>query len=535
MDVVVETAAGAVRGVRSAQHGHAQHENGHGHENGHAQVTAFKGIPFAAPPYGENRFAPPQPVVPWEGVRDALDYGPTPPKPPYRAPIDTLLPEPSIPGEDVLNLNVWSPDTGSVGLPVLVWIHGGAFVNGTGAVPLYDGSAFARSGVVCVTVNYRLGAEGFALLPDAPGIAPANRGLLDQVAALEWVRDNIAAFGGDARRVTVAGESAGAMSVTALMAMPAADGLFQRAITQSGAGHHAMHPETARTVTAALAESLGVAATAEGLGTVPIAELIDAQRALSERIAAQPDPTRWGEAAVDGMAFEPCVDGSVLPGRPIDRIAGGAGASVGLLTGTNADEFALFTVPFGLDAAMTEAGVRGLAASMGLDADEAVGAYAAAGPALPPEQRAGVLFMALMRDVFFRIPAIRVVEARAVHGAGSFVYEFGWRSPELGGLLGAAHAMELGFVFDTLAHPDARPMTGPNPPQHLADAMHGAWVRFIESGHPGWDEYGARRTVRMFGHGSAGGGAGDGVGADGGPAVVDDPEASTRALWEGRR
>src|SRR5215218_6876030 len=215
-ETVVRTTQGAVRG-RTAD-----------------GVAAFKGIPYAAPPFGADRFAPPRPAAPWDGVRDALAYGPTAPHPGYAPPYDLLLPDPIIPGEDCLNLNVWTPDPGAGGLPVMVWIHGGAFVNGSGAVPTYDGTRFARDGVVLVTLNYRLGDDG-----------ANDRGLLDQLAALEWVRDNVAAFGGDPGRVTVFGESAGAMSVGALLACPRAEGLFARAIAQSGAGHHAITPPTA--------------------------------------------------------------------------------------------------------------------------------------------------------------------------------------------------------------------------------------------------------------------------------------------------
>src|SRR5829696_8437568 len=205
-------------------------------------VHAYLGIPYAAPPFGPRRFGAPQPPQPWDDVRDATAYGPTVPKPPYVPPYDLLLPEPVIPGEDCLNLNVWTPDPGGAGLPVFVWVHGGAFVNGSGAVPVYDGAAFARDGVVCVTVNYRLGVEGFLHFADD---GPANRGLLDQLAALRWVQDNIAAFGGDPARVTVGGESAGAMSIGCLLAMSSARGLFARAILQSGAGHHASSEPTA--------------------------------------------------------------------------------------------------------------------------------------------------------------------------------------------------------------------------------------------------------------------------------------------------
>ena len=237
-------------------------------------VTTFKGIPYAAPPFGANRFREPQPVEPWSGVRDALTYGPTPPHVAIsRARWTTLLPDPIIPGEDCLNLNIWSPDLGSVGLPVMIWIPGGAFVHGSNAVSWYDGRHFARDGVVCVTINYRLGADGFLYLGD--GIA--NLGLLDQIAALNWVQENIAAFGGDPNNVTIFGQSAGAMSVATLLAMPRAEGLFRRAIAQSGAGHHVLSAMTARRVGRYLAEKLGVEATREAIAAVPIDRLLQGQ------------------------------------------------------------------------------------------------------------------------------------------------------------------------------------------------------------------------------------------------------------------
>src|SRR3954466_15323334 len=266
LDTVVQTQHGALRG-RTA--------------NG---ITGVRGVRYAAPPFGTRRLAAPQPPARWDGVRDAAAFGPSAPHAGYAPPYDVLLPDPVLPGKDCLNLNVWTPAPGAAGLPVMVWIHGGAFVNGSSAVPTYDGSAFARGGVVLGTVNYRLGAEGFLWLED--GIN--NRGLLDQLAALEWVQENIAAFGGDVDNVTVFGESAGAMSIGALLATPRSAGLFGRAILQSGAGHHAITPATARLVTAELARRAGIAPATAAFAATDPAELLAAQVAVVED--AQLDP-----------------------------------------------------------------------------------------------------------------------------------------------------------------------------------------------------------------------------------------------------
>jgi para-nitrobenzyl esterase len=448
-------------------------------------VLSFKGVPYAAAPFGANRFAAPQPAPTWEGVRDALEYGPTCPAGPYPDALEALLPEPRIPGEECLNLNVWTPAIDGSLRPVLVWIHGGGFTNGSGAVSGYDGTRFARDGLVCVTINYRLGADGFLLLEDAP----ANRGMLDQIAALRWVRQNISAFGGDPGAVTIAGESAGAMSVTTLLSMPAADGLFQRAIGQSGAGHHVLSAPIAAKVTAELAEHLGVQPTVEGFAAVPLDALIEGQRALAASLAAQPDPAKWGELSRNLMVFEPVVDGAILPARPIDGIAEGAGSGVDVLTGSNADEYALFLVPTGA-AGFIDDGILAGAVAM------------------------------VVGDWFFRMPAIRLAEARHARGADTFVYEFLWPSPQFDGRLGACHALEVGFVFDNLDDPLGEPFTGSAPPQALADEMHGAWVSFVKTGSPGWAPYGTARTVRQFNEVSA---------------TVDDPAAAQRLVWEGVR
>ena len=236
MNPVVKTRQGEVRGRRADG------------------MHVFKGIPYAATPFGPHRLRPPQPVEPWSGRRDALIYGPKSPQLPYPPPIDRLIPELAMPGEDCLTLNVWSADLGSARQPVMVWIPGGMFeFHATGATAFYDGSRFARDGVVCVTINYRVGAEGFLYLGD--GIA--NLGLLDQIAALEWVRNNIGRFGGDPGKVTVFGESAGAMSVATLLTMPRPKGLFQRAIVQSGNTPNVNSAATAQRIGRRLAELLG--------------------------------------------------------------------------------------------------------------------------------------------------------------------------------------------------------------------------------------------------------------------------------------
>ncbi|MGW2860720.1 carboxylesterase/lipase family protein [Streptomyces sp. NPDC001205] len=464
-------------------------------------VAAFLGIPYAAPPFGEARFHAPGPAAPWDGVRDALSCGASVPRARYAPPFDVLIPDEAPQGEDCLNLNVWTPHPApGGGLPVMVWIHGGAFANGSGSVSAYDGSAFARDGVVYVSINYRLGADGFLRLPDRPD----NRGLLDQIAALEWVRDNIEAFGGDPGQVTVFGESAGAMSIGALLSMPRARGLFRRAILQSGAAHHFLRPASAELITARLAEKLGIGATAEEFAAVPLDTLLPAQAELRGEIGARPDPAVWGEAALNMMPFEPVLDELPLPG---------ADCGVQFLTGSNREEYRLFLVPTERLDVLPQAKLRTATAAYGLDPDKALPVYAERRPGAVP----GELFDAVTTDWFYRIPALRVAESVP----GSYVYEFARRSPALGGRLGACHASELAYVFDRLDDPTYAPMLGERPPQSLADAMHGAWVDFAKTGDPGWAPY-DRQTRATMVFGTV-------------PSVENDLRGEERALWEGVR
>ncbi len=495
MDTEVRTKQGMVRG---------RSDNG---------VIVFKGIPYAAPPFGANRFGPPRPHEAWDGVRDAFEFGPTVPKPPYFPPFDVLLPEPVIPGEDCLNLNIWTPDVGTARLPVMVWIHGGAFANGTGAIATYNGSRFARDGVVCVTINYRLGADGFLYLGDSRG----NRGIQDQVAALQWVQENIAAFGGDPDNVTIFGESAGGMSVSTLLSMPRTRGLFRRAIAQSGAGHHVLSPATAQKVGRYLAEKLGVEPTEEAIAAVPLPRLLQAQVELSGDAFAHPDPERWGEVAGNLMPFEPVVDGDSIPQRPIDGIVAGAGADVDVLIGTNGEEQRLFMVPNGVVNYITNEALAGATAAYGLPVAQTLATYREVRPDASP----GDLLAAIITDWFYRIPAIRLAEAHIRGSSATYMYQFTWRSPQFDGQLGSCHALELPFVFDTLSVEGMEPLMGKERPQEIADVMHAAWAGFATRGDPGWPRYDHERRVTMR--------------FDTVTQQVDDPATKERALWTGLR
>jgi para-nitrobenzyl esterase len=399
-------------------------------------------------------------------------------------------------------------------LPVMVWIHGGAFANGTGAIDVYDGTRFARDGVVCVTINYRLGVDGYLFLGD--GIA--NLGTLDQVAALEWVRDNIGAFGGDPGNVTIFGESAGGMSVTTLLSMPRAKGLFRRVIAQSGAGNHVLSPASAEGIGRYLAEKLGVEPTREAIAGVPFEQLLAAQVGLSGDVFNDPDPAKWGEAAANLMPFEPVVDGDSIPARPIEAIMAGAGADVDVLVGTNTDEERLFMVPNGAINYINDAILQGTAAAYGLPVAEALDTYRQNRPDASP----GDLLEAIVTDWFFRIPAIRLAEARLRNNGRAYMYEFGWRSPLFEDRLGACHALEIAFAFDNLDVEGNKGLAGDQPPpQELADAMHRAWVAFAKTGDPGWPAYNLTDRPTMH--------------FDTVSALQHDPRGAERALWEGLR
>jgi para-nitrobenzyl esterase len=453
-------------------------------------VSVFLGVPYAAPPVGDLRFAAPAPHAAWDGERDATQPGPTAPQ--FRRPftaidISALVGDGWAKGDDYLTANIWTPDPAATGLPVLVFIHGGAFVGGCNNAVAQDGTGFARSGVVCVTINYRLGVEGFLVLDGAP----TNLGLRDQLAALAWVRDNIAAFGGDPANVTVAGESAGAMSVADLVASPLAKGLFRRAIVESGHGSMVRPAAVARRVTEKIAGWLGVAPTAEGFRGRTVEDglaMVDKAQLPTTRIDLRDG--RGRDSAYGLSRFLPVWGDDVLPQRPLDALAAGAGAEVELLIGTNREEMNLYFVPTGVKAKMGRLLSWLFLRRMEPQAGAVLRAYR---KRMPAGARPGDVLGEVLNDLVFRLPARRFA---AAHQGRTHLYEFDWRSPAFGGELGACHALEIPFAFDTLATcAGEKAIAGPSPPQELADRVHAIWVGFASDGSLPWPAYDAKSRI----------------------------------------
>jgi para-nitrobenzyl esterase len=483
-------------------------------------VRIFRGIPFAQPPVGERRFRPPEKAAPWSGVRDATRFGPSAPQPPLMlAALPGLDVGPQ--SEDCLYLNVYAPADARPGSrkPVMVWIHGGAFVIGSGSQSVYDGSALARRGdVVVVTINYRLGALGYMDLGDPGERATANAGLLDQIAALEWVRDHVEAFGGDPGNVAIFGESAGGMSVGTLLGCPAARGLFHRAIAQSGACQ-AVHAdrESSVAVTAAVLSTLGMPTPhVAHLREVPFEKLLAAQQQVTFQMLV------LGGSHL--LPFQPVVDGRTLPRHPIDQVREGLSRGVSLLVGTTRDEWKLFGL---MDPQVRQLDAEKLAARVErrlphADARRLVERYRAG----RPDAGWPAICFALETDRVFRMPAIRLAEAQAPHAPDTFMYLFSWESPGFGGLLGACHAIDIPFVFDCTDLPGADKFSGSGPEaKALAARTMDAWLAFARSGSPAhadlpaWPRYETGRRATM----------------EFGPTcrLLEDPGADERKAWEG--
>jgi para-nitrobenzyl esterase len=487
-NAVVETLCGKVRGfVRS-------------------DVAIWRGIPYAASPVGPLRFRPPQPPSPWAGERDATAFGTvaTQSRDPRTVTISGI-PEKAVSGEDCLVLNVFAPtDRGDGKLPVVVWIHGGAFIMGASSISLYDGTTFALQGIVAVTINYRLGLPGCLYLGDlAPGREDGNYGLLDQIAALRWVQGNIAAFGGDPGSVTLMGESAGAISIGTLLGMPGSRGLFHRAILQSGGPE--LNPPSrgdATRIARLVLEELG--ATVDELAALPIERVLACQERISQSHGLN--------------AFSPYIDGASIPVKPIEAIRAGAIDGIPLLVGSNRDEWTLFEVFYG--EVSVDPFKEPLRRRYGPVLEQLLEAYRDG----HPDRSLLRAWVDLVGDLAFRIPALRLADAQLPR-APVHVYRFDLRSTGFGGRLGATHALELPFVWNRLDLPFPQALLGDGviAAQELATAMSRTWGAFIKTGDPNgaglpaWPRYDTVRRPTLL--------------LDRQPQVADDPAGTVRALW----
>ncbi|MFF1837164.1 carboxylesterase/lipase family protein [Streptomyces sp. NPDC058231] len=453
-------------------------------------VLAFLGIPYAAPPFGPDRFREPRPVRPWEGVRACHEFGPI-------APQSAQLPgAPSwSPGdEDILTLNIWAPSSDNGPLPVLVWIHGGAYTFGSSAQPDFDGTALAGAGVIVVTFNYRLGFEGFGHLPAGDASPyPDNRGLLDQIAALRWVRDNIAAFGGDPANVTVAGQSSGAASAACLMVMDRARGLFRRVIAHSVVGP-CHSTELAAETTRKVAAAAGVPVTAADLVSTAPHTLVAASDHVVDHYRRHPAS---GSRHYDPVIYGPVVDGDTLPCDPLSTTALGAAREVDLLVCHTTHEYWLLDAVGSSARVTTDAQLAIFARDFGLP-DTLVPGYRALMPHAPVLD----IYLAILGDMAFTEYSNRLAEQHALAGGRSFLSRFARRRGGPQEAVHAWHCADIPFAFGNLTATGAEFLIGgpPNTADHqLSRRMVDAWVRFATDGNPGWPPLdGSANTLRTW-------------------------------------
>jgi para-nitrobenzyl esterase len=487
-------------------------------------VVVFRGVPYAQPPVGPLRFGPPQRPKSWTGVRDATAFGPRAMQALNPVTGQQVVDEPN---EDCLTLNIWTPAVDDGRRPVMVWLHGGAFLVGAGSNPTNHGTSLARRGdVIVVTINYRLGLFGYLRGIDVcGGVFPStgNEGLMDQVAALTWVKEEIAAFGGDPESVTVFGQSAGAISISAMLAMaptPQTRGLFQKAILQSGSAL-LQTPEQANRVMEAILADVGLAPHEAGrLRDLPATQLLDIQTRVTPRAA--------------GVAYRPVADGQMVPADPFAAIADGSARDIPLLLGTNLEEWKFFRR---MDPDLDHLTDDGLLARLAdprtsvhtgdtvqFDPAEAVETYRQARAARGESTSAQDLWLTMMGDRRYRVPVTRLAELQAAHTPDVYAYLFTWKSPGQDGQLGAGHVVEVPFVFGTLDAPESHDLVpAGSPVGTLSTTMQDAWVAFARTGHPqtpdlpAWEPYTAPRRRTML------------LGATNGP--VDAPYEPERRFW----
>ena len=480
-------------------------------------VQTFKGIPYAAPPIGTRRFRPPEPVIPWTATFDAIDFG-APAMQDYGASSDTELgwqlaeifpmnSEMKIDNEDCLFLNVWTPGLDGERRPVMVWLHGGGFNYGSGAWPSFDGTNMARAGdVVFVTVNHRLNVFGHLYLDsiEAGFRGSGNAGMLDIVAALEWIRANVEAFGGDPDNVTILGESGGGMKVSTLLAMPSARGLIHRAVIQSGAGLEAVPQEVAERSSQALIDELG------GL------ERLDG--ATADEILGAMNRARTNHA---GVRFAPVVDDGALPRHPFSPDAPTISDDVPILIGVTKDELSLFAVfgPGWGTASRDDAKARVAAAFPG-NGNSLYAAYEDRYPGDPPDYVANALF----GDVAFFLPSIQLAERKHARGkAAVYMYRLEWETPVANGIFKSPHTLDIPLAFRNVDKSEV--LTGDGEAYRIERFMSDAWLAFARTGDPNtedlpaWPAYTPERRATMLFRTQ--------------PVVVDDPLGGIRKMLQG--
>ncbi|MDG9702583.1 carboxylesterase family protein [Streptomyces sp. DH37] len=473
-----------------------------------AEVVAVLGVPYAAPPFGANRFREPFPAPAWTEVRDCTAFGPVAPQSAQLPGAPVWSPD----DEDILTLNIWTPAPEGGLLPVLVWIHGGAYTFGSSAQPDFDGTALARAGLVVVTLNYRLGFEGFGHIPAAEATAyPDNRGLLDQVAALRWVRENIAAFGGDPGNVTVAGQSSGAASVACLMVMDRARGLFHRAIAHSAASP-CYTREIAAATTREIAAAAGCPATPEGLTSATSQSLVTASDQVVDDYRRDPAS---GSRHYDPSLYAPVLDGDVLSTDPLTGMAAGATRGVDLLVCHTTEEYWLLDA-VGSSAKITTDEQLALFAEDFSLPDGLVAGYRAAMPHAPVLD----IYLAVFGDLLFGEYSNRLAELHAQAGGRAFLSRFDRRRTGPNGVVRAWHCADIPFAFGNIDTDCLAFLIGgaPTSADHgLARRMVRAWADFAATGNPGWPSVNNSTTQAKI------------WSTDDNP--VDGRTASIRALW----